>query len=266
MLHPPKRSPRPSPSSSPAPQPPTVAGRRRAHSGSTPLSTKLDLDSAFFWLLVAFLLTAFAFVSFRDRHLSLNNAQLAEYQRRSQFLSNSTVYIVEVGLPETLLHALSRSDWKRISDDIDLVAFVWDDLPVFLTDAWVRAAEAVLSNPRNPTAISLALFDCGCVIPARYFTLVEQRLAGYECLLLPGWVLDSKRVHWLHVSDSDSCKRRNAVLGSKLAKRYRRELSEIRRVVTAYNQMPNKNNSDVHSLNVALSDQKASISTSNRAT
>ncbi|CAN8075420.1 unnamed protein product [Agarophyton chilense] len=226
-----KRPPRQNSSSSPAP-----TTRRRSPNGApNPLATKLDLDSAFFWLLLAFLLTAFTFLSLRDTHLSLNTAQLAEYERRSQFLSNSTVYIVEVGRPEALLNVLPKEDWKRISADIDLVAFVWDDLPVFLTDGWVQAAERVLKPSTPVSNISLVLFQCGCVLPASYFSLVSNRLAGFECVLLPGWVLDSSHVHWLDVQEGDACKRREAVLSSRLARRYRSELSDIHRVVTEHN-------------------------------
>ncbi|KAI0563355.1 hypothetical protein FGB62_41g05 [Gracilaria domingensis] len=226
-----KRPPRPNSSPSPA----APARRRSPHPAHSPLATKLDLDSAFFWLLLAFLLTAFTFLSLRDTHLSLNTAQLAEYERRSQFLSNSTVYIVEVGRPEALLNVLSKHDWQRISAGIDLVAFVWDDLPVFLTDGWVHAAERILKPSVLNANISMALFQCGCVLPASYFTLVEHRLAGFECVLLPGWVLDSSHVHWLDVDEGDACKRRDAVLKSRLARRYRAELSDIHRVVTDHN-------------------------------
>eukprot|EP00178_Gracilaria_changii_P015842 TRINITY_DN444_c5_g1_i1.p2 TRINITY_DN444_c5_g1~~TRINITY_DN444_c5_g1_i1.p2 ORF type:complete len:279 (+),score=43.22 TRINITY_DN444_c5_g1_i1:1516-2352(+) len=235
-----KRPPRPSSSPSPAAAPP--ASRRRSPHGErsgthSALATKLDLDSAFFWLLLAFLLTAFTFLSLRDTHLSLNTAQLAEYERRSQFLSNSTVYIVEVGRPEALLNVLSAQDWKRISVDVDLVAFVWDDLPVFLTDGWIQAAESVLKHDSQWNKnISMVSFQCGCVIPAAYFTLVDERLAGFECVLLAGWVLDSSHVHWLDVQEGDACKRREGVLNSRLARRYRAELAHIHDVVNEHNQ------------------------------
>lgn len=197
-----------------------------------PLSAKLDLDSAFFWLLFTFLLTAFTFFSLRDRHLSLDTSQIAEYDRRAQMLSNSTVYIVEVGRPETLLSALSPADWTRVSTDIDYVAFVWDDLPLFLTDEWVSAAEAALTQ-NSAQRLQIALFPCGCVLPNRYFQLVRERLHGFECLLLPGWVLHEQDVHWLDLGTkiTDTCKRRDSVLGKKLVKEFSGQLKEIRQVV-----------------------------------
>lgn len=201
---------------------------------------KLDLDTAFFWLLLVFLLTVFAFLSLRDPHIQLNPHQVAEYERRSQFLSNSTVYIVEVNRPEGLLQKLSAKDWARISSDIDFVAFVFDDLPLFLTDDWVAAAERALLDRSLPSAsrvaagIGIALFPCGCVLPNAYFTRVDHRLGGYECLLLPGWVLPHEDVHWLDVRDEtapESCRRRDGVLAARLTARYRKELKEIHAVL-----------------------------------
>lgn len=168
--------------------------------------------------------------------MQLNPNQVAEYERRSQFLSNSTVYIVEVARPEGLLTKLSADDWTKISADIDFVAFVFDDLPLFLTDDWVAAAEHVLLDrslahaSRVEAGVGVALFPCGCVIPNEYFRQVDVRLDGYECLLLPGWVLPHEDVHWLDVRDSvapETCRRREGVLAARMAARYRKELKEI---------------------------------------
>ena len=61
-------------------------------------------------------------------------------------------------------------------------------------------------------------------------------MAGFECLLLPGWVLDSEHVHWLDVKEGgDSCKRRDQVLRVKLVKRYKSQLDEIRKQVDKIN-------------------------------
>lgn len=218
----------------------TAASHLRSPTRSRSTLNKLDLDSAFFWLLLVFLVTVFAFLSLRDRHVQLNPNQVAEYERRSQFLSNSTVYIVEVARPEGLLTKLSADDWTKISADIDFVAFVFDDLPLFLTDDWVAAAERVLLDRSLPHAsrveagVGIALFPCGCVIPNEYFRQIDVRLGGYECLLLPGWVLPHEDVHWLDVRDSaapETCRRREGVLAARMTARYRKELKEIHEAI-----------------------------------
>lgn len=201
----------------------TTSRRLRAHQS---LSNKLDIDSAFFWLLLAFLVTTFTFLSLREHH-SLDATQLAEYERRTQYLSNSTVYIVEATRPETLLSKLSAEDWRRIGRDVDLVAIVFDDIPLFLTDDWVAAAEQVLEHER----LQIALFRCGCVLPSRYFTLTDVRMNGYECVLLPGFVLDENDVKWMHVNEGKECRGRETILGARgTSLRWRKELAEVKRI------------------------------------
>lgn len=236
---------------------PPLGPHRRTplHRSRSSALSKLDLDSAFFWLLLAFLLTVFTFMSLRERHIQLNPNQVAEYERRSQFLSNSTVYIVEVGRPEGLLLKLSSADWAKISTDIDFVAFVFDDLPLFLTDDWVAAAERALLDRSRPHAarvaagVGVALFPCGCVLPNAYFTRVPVRLDGYECVLLPGWVLPHDDFHWLDVRDSaapGNCRRRDGVLASRLTARYRKELKEIHALLDAARREADANELTVH--------------------
>lgn len=198
--------------------------------------SRLDLDAAFFWLLLVGLVTLVFFLNFRGSHVELNPSQVAEYERRSQVLSNSTVYIVEVHRPEGLLRRLSPEDWARVSGSIDYVAYVFDDLPVFLADEWVSRAERVLRGPSLPHAarinagLGIVLFSCGCILPNAYFKSVAPRLGGMECLLLPGWVLPPIDVHWIPDIDQDkTCKRRKSFSASKVVAEYASQLSQIRR-------------------------------------
>lgn len=199
----------------------------------------LDLDAAFFWLIVAFLLTVVAFFSFQSKHLELDSKQVEEYERRTQFLSNSTVYIVEVGRPEGLLTKIPALQWAAISISIDFVAFVYDDLPIFLTEAWVELAERALSSRESPhyartqRGIGIALFPCGCVLPNEYFVRVPKRLQGFECALLPGWVFAHRDVHWLDVSDPavSHCRRRTEMLRARGARAHAAALQSIRKTI-----------------------------------
>ncbi len=184
-------------------------------------------------------MTVLAFFSLRPKHIALNAAQIAEYERRTQFLSNSTVYIIEVGRPENLLSKISPANWQQVSSGIDFVAFVFDDLQLFLTENWVDLAEAALRDPAKPhfnramRGVGIALFPCGCVIPNEYFVRVKERLGGLECTLLPGWVLDNEDVHWLDVSDPSTkrCKRRSQFLESRVARTHAASLQAIRKSV-----------------------------------
>lgn len=211
---------------------------RRALSSAPAALSRLDLDAAFFWLLLVFLVTVVSFLNLRGSHVALSPTQIAEYEHRTQVLSNSTVYIVEVHKPEGLLSKLGVDDWTRISQKIDYIAFVFDDMPAFLVDDWVARAERVLSNPALPHAervrsgLGIMLFPCGCMLPNSYFRTVSTRLGGMECILLPGWVLPQEDVHWIPDLDADMrapCKRQKRIAASRVVSEFGAELAVIRR-------------------------------------
>lgn len=210
--------------------------RRRRRAGSLPRAAvaRLDLDAAFFWLLLAALVTVVIFLNLRSAHVELNASQIAEYERRTQALANSTVYIVEVHRPEGLLSRLPPADWARVAAAVDYVAYVYDDLPAFLADEWVSRAERALRGPRVRAGLGILMLPCGCVLPNAYFTAVPTRLGGMECLLLPGWVLPRADVHWIPEIARDAgapCKRQRRISASRVVAEYAAELGAIRRAV-----------------------------------
>jgi hypothetical protein len=221
------------------------ARRARAHSSSATRAaavsmSRLDLDAAFFWLLLVACVTIMFFLNLRGGNVELNPSQVAEYERRTQVLSNSTVYIVEVHRPEGLLSKLAPADWARVSTAIDYVAYVYDDLPAFLADEWVARVERVLRDPsaahapRVRAGLGILLLPCGCVLPNAYFRAVAPRLGGMECLLLPGWVLPHGDVHWIpeiSVDEEASCKRQKRIAASRVVAEYATELATIRRAL-----------------------------------
>lgn len=180
---------------------------------------KRGVDVPFLALLTVFLVTASIFVV--GRALSsgrphLTPAQRAEYEHRSLALANSTVYMVEYGLPEGLISTLPAASWDAVSAHIDYVAIVYDDLYHFLYDDWMASVEAAFRDGPSPR-LGVALFPCGCVIPNAHFRTVAQRFAGDECVLLPGLVYPPERVHWLGgVFYSGGCRRRTAALNGSL--------------------------------------------------
>jgi len=183
---------------------------------------KRGVDVPFLALLTVFLVTASIFLV--GRALSsgrphLTPAQRAEYEHRSLALANSTVYMVEYGLPEGLISSLPAASWDAVSAHIDYVAIVYDDLYHFLYDDWMASVEAAFRDGPGPP-LGVALFPCGCVIPNAHFRAVGQRFAGDECVLLPGLVYPPERVHWLGgVFYSGGCRRRTAALNGSLAGR-----------------------------------------------
>lgn len=220
-----------------------MSTRRHRPLRSVSLTDKLDLDSAFFWLLLAFLITTFTFLSLRDHH-SLDPAQLAEYERRTQTLSNSTVYIVEATRPETLLSKLKAEEWRRIGRDIDLVAIVFDDLPLFLTDDWIATAERTMDTQR----LQIGIFRCGCILPSRYFELTDIRMDGYECVLLPGFVLDDSDVKWMDIDEGKECRGRDAVLSTRgTSRRWKGELAQIKHILAQEMEKRNATNTPLAS-------------------
>ena len=152
-----------------------------------------------------------------------------------------------MGRPESLLSKLSPSDWKAISVDIDYVAYVWDDLPLFLSDEWVTKVEDVLNRNR----VQIAMFSCGCVLPNEYFEVVKHRLGGFECLLLPGWVFKSDDIHWLQVEEGrQNCMRRDNVVKVKLVKKFKAELDDIERTISKFNQALEKGDENTNEATV----------------
>ncbi|GAB0492127.1 hypothetical protein MMPV_003386 [Pyropia vietnamensis] len=206
--------------------PPPAAATSGTPSGSSSRTSvlarvfdKRGVDVPFLALLTVFLVTASIFLV--GRALSsgrphLTPAQRAEYEHRSLALANSTVYMVEYGLPEGLISSLPAASWDAVSAHIDYVAVVYDDLYHFLYDDWMASVEAAFRDGPSPR-LGVALFPCGCVIPNAHFRAVAQRFAGDECVLLPGLVYPSERVHWLGgVFYSGGCRRRTAALNSSL--------------------------------------------------
>jgi hypothetical protein len=211
-----------------------------ARSAGSAAITRLDLDAAFFWLLLVFLVTVVSFLNLRGSHVELNPSQIAEYERRTQMLANSTVYIVEVHRPEGLLSKLKPDDWDRVSKAVDFVAFVFDDLAVFLADDWISRAEGILRDHSLPhgarveAGLGILMFQCGCIIPNAYFRKVATRLGGMECILLPGWVLPHQDIHWMPEMDGEpkmQCKRQRRMTASRVVREYATDLAVIRRSV-----------------------------------
>ena len=146
-------------------------------------------------------------------------------------------------------------DWSTISKDIDFIAFVYDDVPLFLVDDWVLQAEKVLKGHRLAYAqkgIGLVLFPCGCVIPNKLFQMVDHRLGGMECLLMPGFVLDKEDVHWIDSYAGGHCKRRKEVLQSGVLRKYGHQLMSLRKSILEWKREINDTTiSDTNNISVS---------------
>ena len=196
------------------------------------------VDWLFVWLLGAFALTSLVFLGLaRQRPLELDRAQVDDFERRARVLANSSPYIVEAARPEGLVARLSPADWHRILRNIDFVAVVYDDLPAFLVEDWVRQAELVLKGRPMREAeagVGIVLFACRCAVPNRLFQLVQHRMGGMESLLLPGFVLDKEDVHWVDTTAGGKCRRRESILGGRVLGKYAHQLQNLRATVMGW--------------------------------
>lgn len=118
----------------------------------------------------------------------------------------------------------------KISGEIDYVAYVFDDLPLFLTDGWVRRAEESFAEgmERVRKGLGVAVFECGCLIPNEYFKRVDVRLKGLECMMLPGWVLGKDDVYWIGGDwGRSACKGREEMLDERIGGKFDKEVGVI---------------------------------------
>lgn len=110
------------------------------------------------------------------------------------------------------------------------MAYVFDELPLFLTDGWVRRAEESFQDgmERVRKGLGVGVFECGCLIPNEYFKRVEVRLKGLECLVLPGWVLGKEDVYWIGGDwGRSACKGRDEILDERIGGKFDNEVGVI---------------------------------------
>lgn len=175
------------------------------------LSTHAGLLAAFCAVIV---LSVVYYVAIRDHSVELSFDQLSAFERQVQTVGNHSVYVVEAGQQDDVLSSLAREDWAHVSSRIDYVAFVYGDVSAVMdSDSWVRKVSGALEDMK-PRGYGVVLFACGCVFPNIIFTDTKTRFQGYECAMLPGFVMGKDAVRFVNVSVvEEKCRNRDKILG-----------------------------------------------------
>lgn len=155
------------------------------------------------------------FIVIQQHNVELSFDQLSMFDRQVQTVGNRSVYAVEAGKRDALLASLSTEDWAKVSSRIDYVAFVYGEVTAIMRSAnWVKRIGIALDG-MQPPGYGVVLFKCGCVVPNLIFTKTRTRFDGFECAMLPGFIMAKDSVKFVDVPIAEEkCGRRNAVLGS----------------------------------------------------
>lgn len=164
-------------------------------------------------VLATTLLTLVYFVAIRKHNVELSFKQLSTFQRQVQPLGNLSVYFVALPRRDEFLTMFSPDDWSKLSSRVDYVAFLYGDMNVFAPSlVWINAVTDAFAN-LTPIGYGIVLFSCGCVVPNVVFKRTHTRFDGYECTMLPGFVMRKESVAWINTSKSlQRCHHRDAIL------------------------------------------------------
>lgn len=164
-------------------------------------------------IIATVVLSVVYFVAIRTHNVQLSFKQLSEFERHVQTGGNRSVYFVELPSRDEFLTSFTPDEWQKLSGRIDYVVFLYDDLEaVGSLNGWVPLVTAAFSRMKPP-GYGISLFACGCVVPNVIFTRTRTRFDGYECTMLPGFVIPDDAVAFVNVSMTDKrCRRRDAFL------------------------------------------------------
>lgn len=192
---------------------------RRAHparSRSRPLRVTVANVAPIVAVFGVIVLTVVYYVAIRRHNVQLSFKQLSDFEGHVQSAGNHSVYMVE--LPrrgELLLTAFSADDWGKVSERIDYVAFIYDDLDSMpAAGTWITDVANKFMTQLKPSGYGILLFPCGCIVPNIVFTRTQVRFDGYECAMLPGLVMPGESVGFVDIPVT-RCKRKDTVLGFK---------------------------------------------------
>jgi len=196
---------------------------------ASPAQTRVPL----LYLLALITVTAVYYSAITSREVPLTFEQLSAMERSVLSVANTSLYAATVGDEDKVLGRLSAEDWaKAAGASVSVVALLYAPVQAVMAadtgggGAWLTAALAAMAAPAGTAAdaataaadrdrtphgdappssagpaadvrgLRVALFPCGCVVPAAYFATVDVRMGGRECVLLPGYVVDAARVGW----------------------------------------------------------------------
>lgn len=165
-------------------------------------------------LLVTALITAVYYFAIQAHNVELSFDQLSAFERQVSTVGNNSLYIVEPPRHDDILTSLSKHDWAKLSSRIDYVIFVYDDMYASVDASWLHHVSDSF-GAMSPKGYGLILFSCGCIIPNIVFAATQTRFDGFECTMLPGFVIASQSVAFIDIHLPNArCNNRDAILES----------------------------------------------------
>ena len=154
------------------------------------------------------------FFAIRSHDVELSFNQLSAFERQIQTIGNYTIYIVDpLKNEDEILSTFSRKQWSKVSTQIDYIAFIYDEIDAVIGPSWVSGAITQFKN-HYPNGYGMMLFSCGCIIPNLIFTEMDVRFNGFECSLLPAFVIPKNFISFVNTTlPTHRCSKRDAVLG-----------------------------------------------------
>lgn len=176
-------------------------------------------------ILVTTILTIIYFIAIRRHDVQLSFQQMSMLERRVHRVGNHTLYVVQLPTTDEFLTEFSADDWKKLSvSRVDFVAFIYDDMESFVSMFTPSLSSHSATNVQDlfdkfqtlrPHLLSIVLFPCGCIIPNFLFMHANTRFDGYECQMLPGFVMPKDAVAFVNLSlPSGMCRSRDTVLSA----------------------------------------------------
>lgn len=169
----------------------------------------------FVFFCAVLVLSAVYFIAIQSHSIELSFDQLSAFERQVQTIGNNSVYVVEPPKRDEIFSSLGHEDWAKVASRIDYVAFFYDDMySIIGRGNWISLVSESLAK-LQPPGYGIVLFSCGCVIPNVIFTNTQTRFDGYECTMLPGFVMQKEHVRFIEVDlPEQGCKNRDAVLAA----------------------------------------------------
>ncbi|PXF44143.1 hypothetical protein BWQ96_06116 [Gracilariopsis chorda] len=208
----------------------SVSRTRSRKNLSSSLSKRIANAAPVLSLVTVIVVTAVYYTAIRSHDVELSFDQLSAFERQVTTLGNRSIYVCSGGNAKDMIYSLHRYEWEKVASKIDFVAFVYDEVyRMRLNSAWVEAVAGLLRESK-PNGYGVVLFSCGCIIPNVVFQRTEVRFGGYECMMLPGFVMSHEFVHFEELAAQRTpCRKRERITKSNWYEENSFKIEEARR-------------------------------------
>ncbi|CAN8071490.1 unnamed protein product [Agarophyton chilense] len=179
---------------------------------STSWSKAIGSAAPFLGVIALLCVTGIYYNAIRSHNVELSFDQLSAFERQLTTIGNRSIYFRDALRADDMLNTLQRHEWAKVASNVDFVAFVYDEMYRLMSEAWLQQVDKVLKESKVE-GYGIVLFSCGCIIPNLIFMETEMRFDGYECMMLPGFVMSHDFVHFRDIPvRRKRCRKRDAVM------------------------------------------------------